>query len=302
MLLQPVVQALMQANNTPNPPNEERAPSLTHVSLQRNPRASDYEENSSEGAPRRRRVPRSHVCAAKRRRPSRSNGCISSRSGNNERGRHRQRQRRSPPSSPPSLRESRESYSTSTDSSRKAHSHKRRKRTYRAWKRARKLEKFKEGGKNISFLVYDGTYGHTDKVLGFIQQFDSAFGGEHFIERSKLRHIAMYFQKSARHWWASLRTKGIDPKTWKACREAIMKQFLTANAKNDVLTSWRGLKLEKGESMQRYVDKFWNLHLKAVVLCWATRGYEDVRECAKAYNHLRGYPSFIGWRKDLSNQ
>ena len=127
------------------------------------------------------------------------------------------------------------------------------------------MEKFKEGGKNVSFLVYDGTYGHTDKVLGFIQQFDSAFGGEHFTESSKLCHVAMYFQKSACHWWASLRTKGIAPKTWKACREAIMKQFLTANAKDDVLTSWRGLKLDKGETMQRYVDKFWDHHLKAVI-------------------------------------
>ena len=223
--LQPVVQALMRANNMSNPQNEERAPSPTHVSLQRNPRASDREENSSEGAPRRRRVPRSPVRAAKRHRPSRSSDSISSRSGNSERGRHRQRRRRSPswPSSPSSSKKSRESYSSPTDSSHKAHSHKRRKRTYRAWKRAHKLEKFKEGGKNVSFLVYDGTYGHTDKVLGFIQQFDSRFGGEHFTERSKLRHVAMYFQKSARHWWASLRTKGIAPKTWKACREAIMK-------------------------------------------------------------------------------
>ena len=48
------------------------------------------------------------------------------------------------------------------------------------------------------FLVYDGTYGNVDKVLGFIQQFDSAFGGERFTESSKLRHVAMYFQKSAR--------------------------------------------------------------------------------------------------------
>ena len=45
----------------------------------------------------------------------------------------------------------------------------------------------------------------------------------------------------------------------------MMTQFLTENAKDDVFTSWRGLKLERGESMQKYVDKFWDLHLKATV-------------------------------------
>ena len=29
--------------------------------------------------------------------------------------------------------------------------------------------------------------------------------------------------------------------------------------------AWRGLKLEKGESMQKYTDKFWDLHFKATV-------------------------------------
>ena len=134
-----------------------------------------------------------------------------------------------------------------------------------AWKRSRRLEKFKEGGKNVTFLSYDGTYGATDRILGFIQQFDSTFGGEHFQERSKLRHVAMYFQKSARQWWASLQTQGIAPKTWKECRISIMDQFLTDEAKDDVLTAWRSLKLEHGETVQKYVDKFWDAHLKATV-------------------------------------
>ena len=46
---------------------------------------------------------------------------------------------------------------------------------------------------------------------------------------------------------------------------SLMRQFLTDDAKDDVLTAWRGLKLEKGESMQKYVDKFWDRHLKATV-------------------------------------
>ena len=44
-----------------------------------------------------------------------------------------------------------------------------------------------------------------------------------------------------------------------------MKQFLTDQAKDDVLTQWQGLKLKKGETMQRYTNKFWELHHKATV-------------------------------------
>ena len=68
-------------------------------------------------------------------------------------------------------------------------------RSHPAWKRSRRMEKFKEGGKNVTFLSYDGTYGATDHILGFIQQFDSAFGGEYFEERSKLRHVGYVLPK-----------------------------------------------------------------------------------------------------------
>ena len=44
-----------------------------------------------------------------------------------------------------------------------------------------------------------------------------------------------------------------------------MKQFLPGNVKDDVLTAWRGLTYEKGDNIQKYVDKFWDLHLKASV-------------------------------------
>ncbi|MCO5562542.1 hypothetical protein L7F22_016170 [Adiantum nelumboides] len=128
-----------------------------------------------------------------------------------------------------------------------------------------KLKKFKEGGKNISFLTYDGTFGATDKVLAFIQQFDAAFGDEGFTKSSKLRHVAMHFQKSTGQWWASLRANGEAPKTWKALRASIMKQFLASDAKDRVLTEWRSLKLSPYESIHKYVDKFWDLHLKATV-------------------------------------
>ena len=104
-----------------------------------------------------------------------------------------------------------------------------------------------------------------DKVLTIFQQLNAAFGGENFIERSKLCHIAMHFEKSVRQWWASLSTQGISPRTWKKCPQEIMKQFLTNQAKDVVLTAWRGLKLEKGKMMQIYTNKFWDLHLKVTV-------------------------------------
>ena len=137
--------------------------------------------------------------------------------------------------------------------------------TYHAWMRSRKLQKFKEGGKSISFQCYDGSYGATDKVLSFIQQFDAAFGSEEFIESSKLCHVAMRFTKAARQWWASLKTQGTHPRTWKLCRSTIMKQFLTKDARDEVLAVWRGLKLERSESIQQYINKFWNLYLKSIV-------------------------------------
>ncbi|MCO5557318.1 hypothetical protein L7F22_010879 [Adiantum nelumboides] len=115
----------------------------------------------------------------------------------------------------------------------------------------------------------EDTEGHMllgkDKALAFIQQFDAAFGDEGFMESSKLGHVAMHFQKSARQWWASLRANGEAPKTWKALRASIMKQFLASDAKDKVLTEWRSLKLSPYESIHKYVDKFWDLHLKATV-------------------------------------
>lgn len=124
-------------------------------------------------------------------------------------------------------------------------------RKHPAWKRSRKISKFHEGGKNVTFLTYDGTYAATDKILAFIQQFDAAFGGEEFDEGSKLRQVAMYFQKFARKWWASLRINKETPMTWTECCKAIMTQFLTEHAQDDVMAEWRSLHLEKGENHQQ---------------------------------------------------
>ena len=44
-----------------------------------------------------------------------------------------------------------------------------------------------------------------------------------------------------------------------------MKQFLTDQAKDNILTDWCGLKLEKGKTIQKYTDKLWDFHLKALI-------------------------------------
>ncbi|MCO5594398.1 hypothetical protein L7F22_048428 [Adiantum nelumboides] len=232
---------------------------------------------------------------SKRRRfPSREvSSSPSPRGRKRERERHarrRHKSKRTPsPSSSPSKRSSFSSSSSSDGYSSSGHHKRRRHDTYRAWKRSRKLQKFKEGGKSITFQTYDGSYGATDKVLSFIQQFDAAFGGEDFTESSKLRHVAMHLTKAARQWWANLKTQDTHPRTWKLCRAAIMKQFFTEDAKDEVLTAWRGLKLEKGESIQQYINKFWDLHLKAIVFKKIDFAEQRQQYCAGLTEDIRPY-------------
>ena len=44
----------------------------------------------------------------------------------------------------------------------------------------RHYKKFKKGGKSITLLTYNGTFGATNKILAFIQQYDTAIGDEDF--------------------------------------------------------------------------------------------------------------------------
>ncbi|MCO5552340.1 hypothetical protein L7F22_005851 [Adiantum nelumboides] len=236
-----------------------------HAQHERSPsREGEESESSDESmedvAPRQRRAQRSPTPTKRKRSPHSPHRRESQREEkNSKKKKERKRSPSSPSSSPSSSLDEGSGYS-SQERQRRGH-----RRSYAAWKRSSKLKKFKEGGKNISFLTYDGTFGATDKVLAFIQQFDAAFGDEGFTESSKLRHVAMHFQKSARQWWASLRANGEAPKTWKALRASIMKQFLASDVKDKVLTEWRSLKLSPYESIHKYVDMFWDLHLKATV-------------------------------------
>ena len=69
----------------------------------------------------------------------------------------------------------------------------------------------------------------------------------------------------------------------------MMKQFLTSNVRDDVLTAWRGLKLEKGKTIQKYVDKFWDLHLKATVFKNIEFPEQRQQYCAGLPDDVRSY-------------
>lgn len=43
----------------------------------------------------------------------------------------------------------------------------------------------------------------------------------------------------------------------------MMWQFLKKNIRDDVFTTGRRPELKKGEAIQKYANKFWNLYLKA---------------------------------------
>ncbi|MCO5553384.1 hypothetical protein L7F22_006905 [Adiantum nelumboides] len=102
------------------------------------------------------------------------------------------------PSSSPSKGSSLSSSSSSDGYSSKSH-HKRRKHdTHCTWKLSRKLQKFKEGGKIITFQTYDGSYVAIDKVLFFIQQYCAGLTEDirAYVNDQKLRTIAEVIHRS----------------------------------------------------------------------------------------------------------
>ncbi|WP_255573307.1 hypothetical protein, partial [Enterobacter cloacae complex sp. 4DZ3-17B2] len=99
----------------------------------------------------------------------------------------------------------------------------------------------------------------------------------------------MHFQKSARQWWSSLLANSEAPRTWKALNAYIMKQFLATDAKDKVLTEWRSLKLSPNESIHKYVDKFWDLQLKATVFKKLDFGEQKQQFCAGLTEEMAEY-------------
>ena len=111
---------------------------------------------------------------------------------------------------------------------------------HNTWKKSHKLKKYKEGGKSITFLTYDGTFGAIYKVLGFIhQQFDATFGDEDFLESSKL--LFLWFPKVTSPSMVGKPLRSIfSPKDLEGLEKyAMVKQSLSSDAKDKVLTKWQ---------------------------------------------------------------
>ena len=68
-----------------------------------------------------------------------------------------------------------------------------------------------------------------------------------------------------------------------------MNQFLTNQAKDNVLTAWQGLKLDKGETIQKYTYKFWDLHLKATVFKKIDLSEQKQQFCAGLNEDMKTY-------------
>ncbi|MCO5554104.1 hypothetical protein L7F22_007630 [Adiantum nelumboides] len=199
-------------------------------------KSESQDESKEDVALRRRRAQRSPN-PSKQKRSLHSPHCRKSKreEKSSRKKKERKRSPSSPSSSPSSSSDESSGYS-SQEKQRSGHQ-----RSYAAWKSFKKLKKFKNGGMNISFLTYYGTFGATNKLCIF--KSPPGNGGLAY----------------------GLRANGEAPKTWKALRASIMKQFLASNAKDEVLTKWRSLKLIPYESIHNYVDKFWDLHLKGTV-------------------------------------
>ena len=72
-------------------------------------------------------------------------------------------------------------------------------------------------------------------------------------------------------------------------RTAIMGQFVASNAEDNVLMAWRSLKLGSNDSIQRYVDKFWDSHLKATVYRRIDFSEQKQQFCAWLPEDMREY-------------
>ncbi|MCO5563733.1 hypothetical protein L7F22_017380 [Adiantum nelumboides] len=145
----------------------------------------------------------------RRRSPSREVSSSPSLRGQKREREHHARRRYKPKwtpslSSSPSKRSSFSSSSSCDGYSSKSHHKRRRLDTHRTWKRSRKLQKFKEGGKSITFQTYDGSYGATDKVLSFIQQYCAGLTEDirAYVNDQKPRTIVEVIHRSKKHLMA----------------------------------------------------------------------------------------------------
>ncbi|MCO5573930.1 hypothetical protein L7F22_027708 [Adiantum nelumboides] len=124
--------------------------------------SESQDESMEDVAPRRRRAQRFPTPTKLKRSPHNPHRRESKREEKNSKKKERKRLPSSPSLSPSSSSD-KSSGSSSQEKQRRGH-----RRSYATWKRSNKLKKFKEGGKNISFLTYDGTFSSTDKAPMFL--------------------------------------------------------------------------------------------------------------------------------------
>ena len=62
-----------------------------------------------------------------------------------------------------------------------------------------------------------------------------------------------------------------------------MDQFFIDHAQDDVIAEWYGLHLDKGESIEKYIDQSWDLHLKACV-------FKEIGFQAQKHQYCAGLP------------
>lgn len=98
----------------------------------------------------------------------------------------------------------------------------------------------------------------------------------------------MYLQMIARQWWASQK---VQPKMWIEFKTLLMKSFLPEDVEDKVLSKWHTLRLELGDTMHKYVEKFWDAHLKASI--FQTMIFKDQKQqlCARLPVKLQNYIS-----------
>ncbi|MCO5615159.1 hypothetical protein L7F22_069448 [Adiantum nelumboides] len=121
-------------------------------------RSESQYESMEDVAPRRRRTQRSPTTPKQKRSPH-SPHCLESK--REEKSSRKKKERKRSPSSPSSSLSSFDERSGYSSKEKQKREHR---RSYAAWKRFNKLKKFKDGGKNVSFLTYDGTFGATYKM------------------------------------------------------------------------------------------------------------------------------------------
>ncbi|MCO5593118.1 hypothetical protein L7F22_047124 [Adiantum nelumboides] len=112
---------------------------------------SPYDSMEEDVAPQRHQVQRSPTPTKRKRSPSSPPHRESKREEKNSKKEKERKRSPSSPSSSPSPSSNESGRYSSKESPRGGH-----RRSHAAWKRSNKLKKFKEGGKSISFLTYDG--------------------------------------------------------------------------------------------------------------------------------------------------